>query len=247
MNMKFALVSIKDTVNTGDKACSPYHYFDFEDAGWFDLKDSIPEADIVIYGGGAIEPKLRTEKIHHRVSARCKVAWGIGTSRSGRKNNLDLVDDLDLCGVREYNRDLENNINTSYVPCVSCMSPLLDIPYKEDMEVAIYEHGAKSNLPEFNGIPKINNRAPFDEAIEFIGRSQYVITNSFHGTYWALLLGKKVICFPFSSKFYGYKYSPYYATEDNWKDAFNKAKSYPSYLEECRVINRDFYERILSL
>lgn len=245
--MKYALVNIKDTVNTGDKACSPYHYFDFPDSQWFDLKDKIPKADVVIYGGGAIEPKLRSEKIHHELSARKVVGWGIGTSRSGSKSNLELVSDLDLCGVREFGRDVSFNENYFYVPCVSCMSPLLDIPYKEDMEIAVYEHGAKGNMPTFDGMPKLNNRAPLDEAIEFLGRSSVVITNSFHGTYWALLLGKKVICFPFSSKFYGYKSKPYYANKDNWEKGVSQALNYTEYLDECRDINRSFYQKLICL
>lgn len=245
--MKTAFVHIKNTVNTGDKACTPYHYFDFPEPACFDLKDTIPDCDTVIYGGGAIEPKLRNEKLHHNVNAKHKIAWGIGTSRSRSKEHGPLVDDLDLCGVREVGREVNAGSNVYYVPCVSCMSPLFDIPYKEDMEISVYKHAAKDNIINDSGLPTINNRAPLDEAIEFMGRSHVIVTNSFHGVYWATMLGKKVICFPFSSKFYGYKYSPSYANKENWRSKLNTVQSHPEALDDCRALNIAFYNDIKKL
>ena len=44
-----------------------------------------------------------------------------------------------------------------------------------------------------------------NKTIEFIGSGDVVVTNSYHGAYWATLLGKVVVAFPWASKFYGLK------------------------------------------
>jgi len=100
-----AFLHYLNTSNIGDRMCAPYHYFKFNDAKAFDLSDQIPDCEAVIFGGGAIEPKLRSEKLHHTIKSKTKIAWGIGTSRRGKIDHGPLVDDLDLCGVREYGRE----------------------------------------------------------------------------------------------------------------------------------------------
>jgi hypothetical protein len=238
-----SFINIKNTVNTGDMACTPYHYFSFPRARSFHLSDKIPPCDAAIFGGGAIEPQLRNEGLHRKIVAKYKIAWGIGTSRSGTKDHGPLVDDLDLCGVREYER--EGGI---YVPCVSCMSPLFDLPYKVLYEFVLYSHAAKPIPgPKIEGIPELNNRAPLDAALAFIASGETVITNSYHGAYWATLLGKKVICIPFSSKFYGYKFPPIYSNAKDWLQDSKKAVYHPEALDDCRHENHKFYQQVLNL
>ncbi len=245
--MSVAFVNIKNTVNTGDVYCTPYHYFDFPDARWFDFGDKIPPSKVIIFGGGAIEPRLRSDRFHDLVEAEYKVGWGIGTSRSGMKDPGVLVNDLDLCGVREFDRLGTKDAGAEYVPCVSCMSPLFDMPYREKNDVVVYKHAVKDLPSDLSKFPMMNNRAPFDEVIEFLGTSNCVITNSFHGVYWATLLGKKVVCLPFSSKFYGFKFPPFYAKPNCWQEGVENAISYKEALEDCRNINRDFYKKVLAL
>lgn len=239
----------KDTINLGDRMCAPYHYFRYSDVELFDLKDDIPACDAVIYGGGAIEPLLRTNGIHHKVDALAKIAWGIGTSRRGRVNHGELVSDMDLIGVREFGRE-KGRARTFYVPCVSCMSEVFDKKFEETHDVVFYTHGHKEefalDVPE--GIPNINNREDsLENALAFIASGRVVVTNSFHGTYWALLLGKKVVCVPFSSKFYGFMCPPSYCLDGNWRAAAEKAVAYDEFLEDSRARNRDFDRRVRSL
>ena len=76
-----------------------------------------------------------------------------------------------------------------------------------------------------------------------IGNSgETVITNSFHGTYWALLLKRKVVCIPFSSKFYGFRYPPAYCTDGDWRKAARQASVRPDALEDARHHNLKFYK-----
>jgi hypothetical protein len=236
---------INKTPNVGDLMCAPYHYFYFPNAVVYDLKSAIPPSLAVIYGGGAIEPKLRVDRIHDKVDARYKIAWGVGTSRSGMKDPGPVLDDLDLCGRREFGRR-----GGEYVPCVSCMSDLFDQKYEVKNDIIFYTHAVKSdfNKKDLKGMPVSLNRGNFNEIIAFLGSGDTVVTDSFHGVYWATLLGKKVICIPFSSKFYGFKYPPSYAKYDNWKDLASKAISYDGdALLDSRKINVKFYEKVMNL
>lgn len=235
-----------DTPNIGDKMCAPYHYFQYRDTEVIDIRNELPDCEAVIYGGGAIEPLLRTDKIHHRVTARSKIAWGIGTSRRGKNDHGPLVDDLDLCGVREFGRE-DPDRKIYYVPCVSCMSPLLDKSYEVTNEVVVYSHGHFDSGFSEKGMPFLKNNATFEEAISFIGSAETVITNSFHGTYWSLLMGKKTVCVPFSSKFYGFKFPPVYLSDSDWKSARSQAVVYDEALSDCREKNVWFDARVRSL
>lgn len=241
-----AFAHYNNTPNIGDLMCAPYHYFSFAEKRVYDVSEKIEPCEAVIFGGGAIEPLLRSDGIHRRVDARTKIAWGIGTSRRGRTEHGPLVDDLDLVGVREYGRE-KNASRAFYVPCVSCMSKEFDKHREEKHAIAFYTHGHfPIEVPA--GVPHLNNRAQtLEEAIGFIGAAETIVTNSFHGTYWSLLLGKKVVCLPFSSKFYGFKFAPAYAVDGDWKSAARNAIRAPEYLEDSRAENIKFYDRVRSM
>lgn len=244
--MRTIFINIKNTPNVGDVACSPFHYFKFPNATAHDIRDpSFPECDLAIVGGGAIEPYLKDPlDIMPKLNARHKVAWGIGSSRSGRKQNEPFsVEGFDLIGLREYQRE-----GGDYVPCVSCMSDLFDKDYAIEHDAVFYKHAAKDiGESDIHGLPTLDNRASLEDAIAFMGSAETVITNSFHGTYWATLLNRKVLCLPFSSKFYGYKFAPTYTKTDNWKTDRRRATTHPEALEDCRKYNKAFHERILNL
>lgn len=240
--LRFAFAHIRNTPNTGDQKCTPFPYFDFPSSAVFNLDDEIPPCHAVIFGGGAIEPRLRNDGLHRKVDAKYRIAWGIGTSRSGSKDHGPLVEDLDLCGVRETTRQ-----GGVFVPCASCMDPAFDKDYTIEHSVVAYLHAVKGLAHPIENLPTANNRTPFEEAIAFLGSGETVVTNSFHGVYWATLLGRKVVCLPFSSKFYGYLHPPTYARSENWLSVLPTAKAWPTALEDCRSLNRAFYRRVMAL
>ncbi|MEE1953437.1 hypothetical protein ACTG2T_16885 [Aeromonas sp. 75A] len=244
MTIQTSFVHIRNTPNTGDLHCTPFDYFYFPEARVYDINSSIPKSHTVIYGGGAIEPKLRTDKIHHNVEAKYKIAWGVGTSLSGRSTSPELVDDMDLVGRREWGRK-----GGIYVPCVSCMSDLFDKKYEIDKDVIVYAHAVKPGVKEIleYGFPTLNNRAPFKDVIESLGSAETIITNSFHGAYWGTLLNRKVICVPFSSKFYGYKHTPLMIKGSGWKESLSMGVNYPDALSDARTHNICFYNRVMDL
>ncbi len=65
--------------------------------------------------------------------------------------------------------------------------------------------------------------------------------------YWATLLGKKVIVFPFSSRFYGMKHQPQLCDISNWKNVIKNTTCYSEALEECRQANTTFYNDYMNL
>jgi exopolysaccharide biosynthesis predicted pyruvyltransferase EpsI len=67
-------------------------------------------------------------------------------------------------------------------------------------EMVVYEH---KDFPIPADFPKLNNRAELEDVVQLLGGAEYVLTNSYHGLYWSVLLGRKVILYkPFSSRFF---------------------------------------------
>ena len=60
-----------------------------------------------------------------------------------------------------------------------------------------------------------NLRITVDEKLNFISKFEIIITNAYHGLYWATLLGKKVICIPNKSGLFTLRYKPVYLTKDD--------------------------------
>lgn len=145
------------------------------------------------------------------------IAWGIG--EHDRQNFFvteNRLADFDLVGSRD--RGVKG---AEWVPCPSCMSPYFDKEYEVQHEAVYYRNG--TDLPNVE-IPASTNRVPLKEAIAFLGSAETVHTNSYHGMYWAMLLGKKVVVDnPYCSKFF---------------------QMQPASLEECREANIKFDEKV---
>lgn len=236
--------------NVGDAQSGPYHYFDFpgertvapiRDLGLF------PDTAATIVGGGAV--MLSAARIS---SERPNViAWGVGRSRHGEtKPGRVLFDHFALFGSREYGQP-----GAIYVPCASCMSPLFD---KWHEGATIPERGFgvflnadpairrryPVNLP---GLPTLYNDSSFEETIRFLATSDVVLTNSYHGAYWATLLGREVIVVnAYSSKFHGFKFPPAFAPDSDWKSAILRGPYFGA-LADARAANRAFHARVMEV
>lgn len=238
-----AFAHLRRSRNVGDRMCCPGDYFHLGDTAFYDVRDEIPPSDVVIYGGGAIEPRLRVHGIHRKVQAPVKIAWGVGTSVHGKTKALEVVRDMDLVGVRELGRE-----GTVYVPCVSCMHPIFDETYEPRHEVVLFFNAdRKIARPEIHGLPELKNVTDFETAIVFLGSGELVITNSFHGVYWATLLGRRVVCLPYSSKFFGLRFPPAYSTSEDVPNAMRRAQAHPDALADCRRETLAFRDRVVAL
>ena len=124
------------------------------------------------------------------------------------------------------------------------MSPLFDAPPAPTEDVVFYAHAGKTATMGINIPPDMptadNHCASLQEALHFIASGRTVISNSYHGVYWGLLMGRKVLCLPFSNKFGGYRLPPHYAKPDNWQGEIKNAIAQPDMLRLVREATHDF-------
>ena len=174
-----------------------------------------------------------------------RILWGAGFNDRLTEDVYDIVwpdymGRFDLIGIRDYGADFR------WVPCASCMHSAFDKKYEITNEIVWFEH--KKRLLDnktFDKLPSprmLNTGQNLQQILEFLGSAETVITNSYHGVYWATLLGRKVVCIPWGSKFHSFKHPPTMATDKNWQDMIAKAVSYHDALDECRTVNKDFYQ-----
>lgn len=240
---------IRDPSNTGDLVSCPAHYIDLGPHQILNYTDPLPDAPLII-GGGCM-----TNWLQHgpRLPQGPKVAWGIGSSRHGETEPWPDPTQFDLLGVREWTAERE--AAGTWVPCASCMSPLLDdaaaTPIKH--EVVRFLNASESIRGRYpvgaDNLPTMTNDEPFEAIIDFLASADVIVTDSWHGVYWATLLGRHVVCVPYSSKFHGYKHPPAmsYRRGDDWPQRAQEALVYPGALRECREATAAFAERVRAL
>lgn len=244
--MKLHFQHLRQTDNIGDKACSPFDYFDWGDATVSDVRDDdTPDYDIGIYGGGKIFGGLATYAGVRRPKGAINIAWGVGTVQSFpiSLRYMKARRRMDIIGSRDY-----GDKRYTYAPCASCMAPMFDAPPAPEHDVVFYAHAGKTTkmgitIP--SDIPTIDNHCTSLEiALRFIASGKTVISNSYHGVYWGLLMGRHVLCLPFSNKFGGYRLPPHYGTAENWQTEMKNAVAQPNMLGLVRAATQDFKARV---
>jgi hypothetical protein len=233
--------------NVGDRMADPQAYFSFSNPvqtvclhSLFESEAFDPKRPAILGGGGLDYWRGKLKRIAE--TKRHKVAtWGMGLNRhfSAWEDAFpSWYQDFDLNGVRDHGHGLP------YVPCVSCLHPAFRVEYPLLYEVVAFEHFEKPlGIP---GVPVLDNSAEFSEAIRFLGGARSVITNTYHGLYWATLLGKRVVVFPLdgSSRFYFMKYPPVFSSLSDWRDDLTRARAYPESLEESTRLNLEHAEKV---
>ncbi|PIE14134.1 MAG: hypothetical protein CSA70_03005 [Rhodobacterales bacterium] len=238
----------RDTTNIGDLACSPRDYFDFgvTEAAAFGAK--IPDVPLTVLGGGQTW-KACVRTVERRASrAHDIVLWGVGIASTAAKSDAFrmMQERCALIGTRCAGLE---HLGARYVPCVSAMSEHFDTAPAPSHEVVMFAHaGYSDHIRRLPGVPEISNvDVSLKEAIHHIASGETVVTSSYHGTYWALLLGRRVICVPFSQKFHFFPDPPTMADPDNWPDFIGKANIAEGALDKARALNRAFYEDVINL
>ncbi len=257
-----------DTRNVGDLYCAPHHYFDVlkgSEVDIFDYKsedkavlqnfiDRTVSSSIILGGGGLLNRGgfVKQVKMVEALGAKGKktVIWGAGHNEKSPSNygkvtsyNVD-VSKFGLVGTRDYNMPGE------WIPCVSCLHPLFSEQYDETNDIGIIFHKDTLRKPEitskFKDFPTSSNTTDMEALIHFIGSCNKIVTDSYHTMYWSMLMGKKVVAVPNSSKFYDFKYMPVISTFDDALNQFPKSEIYPELLEECRNRNIDFSKKVFD-
>ena len=247
-----------DIYNTGDMNCGPDLYFQEFTNQFCCFFHSIKNIDytligqndwVILGGGGMLDCSRQYQNAINRLLEinGHVISWGLG-------HNEHHADSIYYWGASEKikydkfflftTRDWKYG-NDRFCPCVSCMMPGLERHYALKRRVGVLTHH-EILIKEFD-LDTCNNSRPLDEILEFIGSSEIILTNTYHGAYWATLMGKKVIIYqPFSNRFSYFKYQPMIYSGDLEKDIEN-AKTYPEALEECRSINRNLRDELLQI
>lgn len=226
-----------NTRNLGDRVCSPMDYYpDLAARGTrVDLDQPTPPCKFVVYGGGKIMGGLHRTLCAADSAARARIAWSVSTVQKSRiaPRYWLAYRKMTLIGTRDW-----GDTRFDWSPCVTCVSPEFDQPACEQHDVVAYVHHWRARdrgveLPR--GIPVMENvEEDFAKVIRFIASGKVVMSNSYHGVYWALLLGKKVLCVPYSNKFYNYRIAPGYSTGTDWHRDLAKARGSGEMLGVCR-------------
>lgn len=283
-----------DDHNIGDRLSAPLEYFEFP--GFETIKVDIRKIDdfikayqnkltlydriVFIIGGGGLLFNRFLESFQKLKSICPKaslIAWGIGQQIYLNQNRPipkefpygDYLEGFDKVGIRDYEQGY------SWIPCASCLNPLFDLNREIKHEFVVFSH--KKFQIHINGLPRITNDSlSFQDVLDFLGSGETILTSSYHGAYWGTLLGRKVLAFPFSSKFYTLKHSlglypvekweqfsrkitlfgktlyqqydshKFTCSIDGWNAALKNCQSYPNSLRECREQNQLYYAQILE-
>jgi hypothetical protein len=245
-----------DKGNAGDWHSPPFKYFDFHSSKYKDIANDFKQREgIVVVGGGGLGIKTFKRFLPSlRSSSSVLIGWGVGVDEFVDKDQIikdqgyDLIggwfDSFDEVGIRVYSKELESKENYRWVPCSSCMSDLFS-KYKSrkpESSVGVYSH-KRVLLSGFRDSSRMTNSGDnLEEKLEFLSRHEYIVTNTYHGVYWATLLGRKVVCLPFKSGLFSFKHKPAYSTGAVTDQVLHKATSYPDSLEECRNQNIQFFD-----
>lgn len=242
-----------NTSNIGDLNSCPENYFYFnvkaekkDIVTFFNYKEKIYDKLIV---GGGIHPWLYMDSdFYQRIKGNRNVAWGIGM-QTGDVFPADFLEKFMLIGIREFNYPFIDNEKVFYVPCSSCMSTVFDRKYSVKNEIIFYGHYMqKDDIKSMAKFPMLTNYSSnLGEVIKFLASGDIVCTNSYHGAYWATLLGKKVIYKGYARKWGNFKFKPLYVENfSNLNQYRQKLHSYSEALEDCRKCNIDFYLRVVD-
>lgn len=253
--MKIINVYDKDELRAGDIYSGPYQYFDWPleiKAMTCRVLDDVPFDDeniFFIFGGGGMlhipfpgydQGRFLLLERFHKIANRVAL-WGLGHNVHGAKKieYPDYINDFIAVGVRDWNCGLR------YVPCASCMHEVFRKSYEIKDEVRAYRRDDPFDWWPFpyDDYPILKDAEgnPLERITEFIGGAKIVITNSYHGAYWSMLLGREVIIHkPFASKFFGL--TDFYEVVDG----NIVIPVHADFYKRCVNANKDFYTYVLG-
>ncbi|MGB3190723.1 MAG: hypothetical protein WBB43_15030 [Limnoraphis sp.] len=278
-----------DPTNIGDLLSSPLNYFDFpgyevskidirtlDKAEAEDDSQSLLTHHAIVGGGGLMFDRFLNhfQRLQARKNGYRLVLWGAGhqiyqLDRSVQFDYTPYLEQFDCVGIRDF------DLGYDWVPCVSCMHEAFDRQYSIQHEFVVFSH--KKFQITIDKFPrKTNESENFEEIIRFLASGETILTSSFHGAYWGTLLGRKVLAFPFTSKFFTLKHpvalypvekwrqpkrqiklfgktlyqhfdeTKFLCETEDWRSHLDQCQSYPNSLQECRERNRWFYNQVMN-
>jgi len=243
--------------NLAEQVCRPSAYFK-ELSEVKVLPNDIDDFDVflknaVIFGGSGLFYPDTAEVLEEALKRKKHpmVLWGIGANE--HLEHLvrwpEWTNEFDLIGLRDYGNPW------GYVPCPSCMSPYFDEARAKtpEHEVVVYDHplGPIKGLKDHPRRSNNHKAEKYREILLFLASGKTIVTSSYHGTYWGMLLGRKVLCWrPWSSKFYGLEPLHFRVNDQNWAwvhRTFQAPAGVVDYLERCRWANIEFARKVFEV
>jgi len=258
----------KDIKNCGDYWCSPQLYFEeykaYDSFDILDIDENFKFQNFIIIGGGGLGKKLFQEKI--KIISKSKenkkiICWGVGFNEIDFLKNNKLISeialakivninhfkDFDLQGIRDHGLPFDYH----WVPCVSCLHPLfrkLKNNFSKKKIGIFYHHKMELKISGINPEDSISNYGvDLETKLNFLSNYEFIITNSYHGLYWAHLLNKKVLCFPVKSSLLNFPNKPKFINNIINKNSLDDCNNYPDFLDECIEANLNFKNKVKML
>lgn len=186
-------------LNLGDLLCSPSLYFNLESS----------RSTLII--GGGIQSHFVTGKKHPPAGYDRVCIWGGGLSSQPDFPLFEDIQDIHLWTIRDRTSVPHNR---HWLPCVSCMHPMLDDPLVENVpgksllyinaDPMIYSPKSlleSRRIAKDHGLHFCTNRAGMRTFFSEWHKCESIVTNSYHGAFWSLLAGKNVTLFGYNYKF----------------------------------------------
>lgn len=241
------------TRNLGDRVSSPALYLPWTNGVTPTKIEDIlmvppgPRADVIVGGGGWLRHEVLAG-LAPRV--RRLVLWGVGEN---------VFDDDDrpravpygprvLLGVRDWPVPSDLGVPSDqvrWVPCASCLHPAFSEPVSNPVrEIVVYDHYERPLEAWRQMFPSASN-ADFPDVrgvLRYLASGAIVVTNSYHGLYWATLLGRRVVVVPYASRFRHFRYLP--TMLEPGATGFQDVPAtlvYRDALAECRAANLEFF------
>ncbi|MCL1903952.1 MAG: polysaccharide pyruvyl transferase family protein [Oscillospiraceae bacterium] len=218
----------------------------------------IREGDAVIIGGGGL---LNNNKVKWNAKIfvlieHCKKnnikLFCVGAGMHKYKNIKEIsrpinFDDFVLSGIRDYNFIDTDGRKIEYLPCTTCMSPLFDKRYDVVREFGVVQqHKNRIVDIDVNNYESIRTIGHISQMLSFIGSCETLLTNSYHATLWAQLIGRRVILVnAWANKFDYMRHMPIRFSGNLTKDR-ERSELYLDFLRESRSIVNSFVQRILE-
>jgi hypothetical protein len=262
----FSLHRVSPT-NTGDIASSPTlwvpklagaDHVDVLDGDLRRVREVAEEQPVtVVVGGGGLFGNHWFDRILSDLSdaaaalPNLEVAiWGAGFNTHYDQPFVETPAGLFEQAAAVALRD--RGVNYDWAPCASVLHPAFESSYEPEHPVVAFTHQRSHVLHEFAeaaGIPVRENRGPdVADAIRFIASGETVITDTYHGAYWATLLGRRVsVSTTFSTKFDNLPWPVPVSRTIDLKKAITSAWAFPDALAEALLATNEMTKRVLEV
>lgn len=205
------IVHRNDEKNAGDYWSRPSHYFKFPHKVYdiHGLKPFTTEETIILGGGGLLGRPKWHDTIKEITYRNKVILWGAGHNNypDNTKKTLligttqlstlpSYMNNFKMIGLRDF------GLGFTWVPCASCMHTAFDvaIDIKPTKDTITISHNKIKIKNEFDSI-KMPDKDDLQNWLCTVAQYKNVITNTYHGAYWSMLLGKNVTIQSWSSKF----------------------------------------------